>query len=202
MIERFTKLKSIDKLVLVLLISLFITSTLNVILFIRLNEKSMIESNYLILQNRTRILEDYYTVLQGQYSGLVEDYESLRERYNELVKSNADLQRELDDILHHTLRIVLEESKSLSLDPGENTTLVYEISVSGYAEISLTSSGEVYLWVGSSMVDDIYYARIPPFPETTLTINTKVPVSPSLYLFLDNADDVPVEVEFSINLVY
>lgn len=191
-----------NKLVVILISAVILLSGLDLFLFFKLNDVKMVEANYGALENRTGTLEAYYQQLQDQYSSLMTDYTDMKGRYEALIQSDALLQREYDDVINLNKQVLVEENKGLRLAPGENVTIVYEIPASGYVEVEVNSTKEVFVWVGSSLVDGIYYARFPSFPQTASVFSFKVPASPSLYFFIENADTDEAEIVISINLVY
>ncbi len=191
-----------NKLVTILISTVIILSGLDVFFYFKLNHVNITEDNYNILENKTQTLETYYQQLNDQYSSLMTDYTDMKGRYEALILSNTLLQREYDDIINHDKQVILEEKQSIRLQTGENTTIIYEIPASGYAEIEINSTKETFVWVGSSRVDEIYYARFPSFPQTASVFSFKVPVSPSMFFFIENADTDEAEISYSINLVY
>jgi hypothetical protein len=191
-----------NKLVIILIFAVILLSGLDLFLFFKLNDVKMVEANYDALENRTGTLETYYQQLQDQYSSLMTDYTDMKGRYEALIQSNALLQREYNDVINHNRQVLVEEKNNVRLAPGENVTIVYEILASGYVEVEVISTKEIYVWVGSSFVDEIYYARFPSFPQTASVFSFKVPASPSLYFFIENADTDEAEIVYSINLVY
>ena len=191
-----------NKIVIILISAVILLSGLDLFLYFKLNDVKMVEANYDALENRTQTLETYYQQLQDQYSSLMTDYTDLKGRYEALIQSNALLQREYNDVINHNKQVLVEEKHSLRLAPAENVTIVYEIPASGYVEIEVNSTKEIFVWVGSSFVDEIYYARFPSFPQTASVFSFKVPASPSLYFFIENADTDEAEIVYSINLVY
>jgi hypothetical protein len=201
-IALYRRIKAIDRRTLVFLISLVLLSSLNLILFGSLNQKNSIQSSYDTLINRTETIENYYRKLQDQYSTLRDDYDQLKVDNDNLALNYSNTQRQLDDLVNHRLQAVIEEGKSLKIGPEENQTLVYNLPASGYAEIQLNSTGEIFMWVGSSMVEGVYYSRLPPYPKTSTEMSVQVPVSPSLYIFLVNTEKSEVKIDLRINLVY
>jgi hypothetical protein len=201
-IEKLSQEASRNKLVTVLVSALIILSGLDLYLYSRLGDVKVVKASYSALENRTETLETYYLQIQNQYSSLMTDYTDMKGRYDTLVQSNALLQREYNDVLNHGKQFIVEEKKSLILQPGENMTITYDIPASGYIEVEVDSTKEVFVWVGSTYVKGIFYARFPSFPETASVFSFKVPVSPTMYFFVENADIDEAEIEYGINLVY
>jgi hypothetical protein len=191
-----------NKLVTILISTVIILSGLDMFFYFKLSDVKMVEANYDVLENRTQTLETYYQQLHDQYSSLMTDYTDMKGRYEALVLGNTLLQREYNDVINHDKQVLLEEKQGLRLQPDENTTIIYEIPASGYVEIEVNSTKEIFVWVGSSIIDETYYARLPSFPQTASVLSFKVPVSPDLYFFIENADTDEAEIEYSINLVY
>ena len=201
-VKILNRIGRVERSTLILITSLIILSALNLALFGIVNQNSVTVQNYTALKNRTDTLERYYSAIQSQHSALRDDYERIETEYSGVLSNFSDLQTTLDELQNHLLRTVIEEGKNITLSPGGNMTATYSLPFSGYAEISLIASGEVYMWVGSSVVSEVYYARLPPFPETSSTITTNVPVSPQLVIYLVNAEKKEVSVELEITLVY
>jgi hypothetical protein len=201
-VERLSQEESRGKLVVVLVSALIILSGLDLYLYYKVSDVKVLEASYAALENRTETLETYYNQIQNRYSSLMNDYTDMKERYETLVQSNALLQAEHNDVLNHGKQHLVEEKKSLILQPGENMTIAYDIPASGYIEAEVNSTKELFVWVGSTYVEGIYYARFPSFPETASMFSFKVPVSPTMYFFVENADAKEAEIEYSINLVY
>lgn len=201
-VERLSQETSHSKLVTVLISVVILLSGLDLYLYYRLGDVKLVEANYIALENRTNTLEAYYQQIQDQYSNLLTDYMEMKGRYDMLVQSNSLLQREYNDVLNHGKQFMVEEKNTLALQPGENVTIAYDIPASGYIEVEVDSTKEVFVWVGSTYVEGVYYARFPPFPETASLLSFKVPVSPTMYLYIENADTQVAEIEYTINLVY
>lgn len=161
-----------------------------------------LEDDYLLLMNASSSLEDYYAELQEMYSTLRSEYSDLEDLHSSLTQEKADLQddyfdliddknsiqKELDDILSFSKMIILESNVTYELPAGGNMTLPYNISYAGYIEVNFTSSTDIYIWVGSSISENGYYARYPAFPHTAYYGSFTVPVSVNLYLFIVNTN--------------
>lgn len=196
------RIRRVERSILILITSLIILSALNLALFGIVSQNSIAEANYTALKNRTDTLESYYSALQSQNSVLTDEYERLKTEHDGVLSNFSDLQTTLNELQNHLLSVVIEEAKNITLSPGGNKTITYNLPFSGYAEINLIASGEVYMWIGSSVVAEVYYARLPPFPQTSSTITTNIPVSPHLVLYLVNVEKKEVSVELEITLVY
>ena len=82
-------------------------------------------------------------------------------------------------------------------------TLSYETIYAGYIEVNFTSSVDIYFWVGSSVTEDHYYARYPPFPETASNGTFAVPAYGELYIFIKNpSEDASASVALTVKYVY
>ena len=161
-----------------------------------------LEDDYLLLLNTSSSLEDYYAELQEMYSTLRSEYSDLEDLHSSLAQEKADLQddyldliddknsiqKELDDILSFSKMIILERNATYELPAGGNMTLPYNISYAGYIEVNFTSSTDIYIWVGSSISENGYYARYPAFPHTAFNGTFSVPVCVNLYLFIVNTN--------------
>ena len=176
-----------------------------------------LEGSYLELLNTSASLEDYYSELQGMYSTLRGEYDNLEDMYSTLVLEKAELQDaysalesirdsiqgELDDILSFSKTTFLERDASYELPAGGNTTLTYDITYAGYIEVEFDSSTDIYLWVGSSVSENGYYARYPSFPNTAYNGTFTIPVCADVYLFIVNTDiDSGTSVTLTIEYVY
>ena len=159
------------------------------------NSYYALEDDYLLLLNTSSSLEDYYAELQEMYSTLRSEYSDLEDLHSSLAQEKADLlddknsiQKELDDILSFSKMIILESNVTYELPAGGSMTLPYNISYAGYIEVNFTSSTDIYIWVGSSISENGYYARYPAFPHTAYNGTFTVPVSVNLYLFIVNTN--------------
>lgn len=175
----------------------------NIYQFNLLNDKRGLEYSYLVLSNRSSLLESYYDELTGSYLSLRADYSNLNDEYSDLVKRHYALQREYDEFFNLRKEQTLAKDEVIVLGPGGNHTLVYNLDAAGYVEVDFRASGEVFQWVGSSLVDGVYYSRYPPFPETSKAGIFRVPAASQLYIYLINPDQgKEVEVSLSISYVY
>ena len=175
----------------------------NIYQFNLLNDKRGLEHSYVVLESRTSTLESYYEELTSNYLSLRADYSSLDNEYSDLVSSHYALQRDYDDIINLRKEQALAEEELITLGPGGNKTLVYNLDGAGYVEVDFQASGEVFHWVGSSIVDGVYYSRIPPFPQTSRTGTFRIPAASQLYLHVVNPDqDSGVEVKLAVTYVY
>jgi hypothetical protein len=170
--------------------------------YLRLREKDDLEDNYWVLYNQSATFENYYDTLLFRYNESRLDYEALRENYTVVMKENYDLKKEYFDVLNHKKRALLEEQRSITLEGGENVTLSYIIPASGYIELEYISTREIYLWVGSTVSELLYYSRYPSFPETASQASLKIPVSPDLLVFFSNPNENEANVEINLSLVY
>src|SRR4030042_845027 len=175
----------------------------NIYQFYLLDEKKGLEYRYHVLENRTSMLDSYYDVLTNNHLSLREDYSGLNSEYTELVRRHYALQQEYDDVVNLRKESVLAEDEVIVLGPRGNHTLSYSLDAAGYVEVDFHASGEVFHWVGSSVVDGVYYSRYPQFPQTSSSGVFRVPAASRLYVIVMNPDlSKEVEVSFSIIYVY
>jgi hypothetical protein len=160
-------------------------------------------SNYQSVLNTSSSLELYYDELQEMYSVLREEYSVLEGMYSELLREKVALQREFDEIMGFNRSILLENNRTIELSAGGNVTLSYEIIYAGYIELNFTSSVDIFFWVGSSVTENDYYARYPPFPETVSNGTFAVPAHGGLFIFIKNpSEDASAIVALTVKYVY
>lgn len=145
--------------------------------------------SYLSLLNTTSSIEDHYYELQDMYFTIRSEYSNLGDRYSILLRAEAALRSEFEDIMNFGKSIVLEENRTLGLSAGGNVTLSYDTIYAGYVEVNFTSSTDVVIWVGSSVTDDEYYARFPPYPNTAVNGTFKIPVCATVYIYIINSNE-------------
>jgi hypothetical protein len=198
--EREEKARS---LAIILMVCTLFLLAVNIYQFNLLNDKKGLEHSYMALEDRTSTLEAYYEELTGNYLSLRADYSSLDYEYSELVSTHYALLRDYDDIVNLRKEQALADEELIALGPGENHTLIYSLNGAGYVEVKYQATGEVFHWVGSSIVDGVYYSRIPSFPQTSRNGVFRVPAVSQLYLHVVNPDtDNVVEVKLSVTYVY
>ena len=114
------------------------------------------------------------------------------------------LQQELEDITNLQKKILLENNETLEIGINGNITLSYDTRYAGYIEVNFTASSDVILWVGSSILDTLYYARIPPsFPETSKQGSFVIPTCDNIHVFLINpSETLKVEIMLAITYYY
>lgn len=155
------------------------------------------------LENRTNILNTYYDELQDMHLELRTEYLQISEEYQRVLEEVATVKAELEQIKNYEKASMLAVNETFSLSPGSNTTLSYDLPLSGYAVFNVSSASDVYLWVGSSVYPGIYYSRQPAFPETALELNFTLPVSHTLYVFVSNVNETNnTDVTLTIKHVY
>ena len=191
-----------------------------------------LESRYVDLINTSTILRSYYDELHDNYKELElnfedlvgfydelqidleevqNDYLTLENRYASLLTEKEVLQveldasaRELDDLLNLRNQIVLEENKTLEISPKGNVTLTYDTTYAGFIQINISSSTDIIVWIGSSMVDGQYYARLPPsFPETITEGSFIIPTCYTTYIHVINpSEQTMAQVVLTITYTY
>ena len=137
------------------------------------------------------------------YSTLRSEYSDLESRYSTLQQDYTALRGELDDVMNLGKSIVLEDNRTLELSAGGNTTLSYDTFYAGYIEVNFTSSTDVYIWVGSSVTEDEYYARFPSYPDTASSGAFRIPVCATVYIYIMNtSEELDALVNLTIKYVY
>lgn len=160
-------------------------------------------NNYRFLLNTSSSLEMYYSEIQEMYLVLRGEYSVLEGMYSDLLREKAALQKEFDEIMGFNRSLILENNRTVELSVGGDTTLSYETIYAGYLEVYFTSSVDIFFWVGSSLTEDRYYSRYPPFPETALNGTILVPVYGDLYIFIKNpSEDASASVTLTVKYVY
>jgi len=199
-VEREERVRNITNLLVVCTVILL---AINIYQFYQLGEKQQLEYRYQVLENRSSTMDLYYDTLTSNYLSLREDYSGLNNEYSELAMKHYALQQEYDDVVNLRKVSILVENQVIILGPKGNHTLAYSLDAAGYVEVDFHASGEVFHWVGSSVVDGVYYSRYPQFPQTSRLGVFKVPAASRLYIIVINPDQSNgVEVSFSISYVY
>jgi hypothetical protein len=167
------------------------------------DQTELFTEQYFELYNSTNSIQDHFENLTSQYSELRSEYSLLDNMYDDLMKRNADLQSEYDSILSYEIEYNLVSGKTIELGPKENYTTIYNIPFSGFITVNYSATGEIYSWVGSSTLSDVYYSRNPQFPHTASNHNFTIPVLPDVVLFFANGDEFEsVEITYSVYFVY
>ena len=145
--------------------------------------------NYLTLLNTTSSIGDQYYELQDMYSTLRSEYSGLESRYSVLLQEEAALRSEFDDIKDFGKSVVLEDNRILNLTAGGDVKISYDTIFAGYVVVNFTSSTDVYFWVGSSVTENEYYARFPPFPDTATNGTFTIPACATVYVYVMNPNE-------------
>ena len=163
-------------------------------------------NSYWELSNVSTSLETYYEEFQDMYSVLRSEYFYLEDSYTALIQERASLQNELhilEDVLDLNASILLENDKTFGLSPEGNITLSYDTIYAGYLFVNFSASSDIYIWVGSSVVENDYYARYPPFPKTAFNGTFTVPACAIVYININNpSEETEAIVTISINYIY
>ncbi len=148
--------------------------------------------NYVLLVNTSSTFETYYNELKDSYLVVTKEYSDLSNRYNDLLL-----------VVNFGKSSVLEDERVLKLSVGGNVTLSYDVVYAGYVEVGFNSSTDIYFWVGSSVTNDQYYARYPPFPKTATNGTFIVPVCGKIFVSVYNpSDELDSDVILTINYIY
>jgi hypothetical protein len=214
----FSEFKTKTDLVKVLFIILFVMSAgLSGYLYYVINQDRLIikdfsrryldlHNSYWALSNVSTSLETYYEELQDMYSVLRSEYSYLEDSYTALMQEKVALQNELHilkDIIDLNASILLEYDKTLELSPEGNITLTYDTIYAGYLFVNFTASSDIYIWVGSSVTENEYYARYPPFPKTAFNGTFTVPACTIVYVNINNPnEEMEAIVTISISYIY
>jgi hypothetical protein len=187
----------------ILLIVVICLTVFNVYLAYQYRRLIPYREGFYTLENRTNILNTYYDELQGMHLELRDEYLQLTEEYQQALEEIAMTKSELEQIKNFEITSLLADNEILSIGPGSNTTLSFDLPLSGYAVFNVSSSSDIYLWVGSSIHQGIYYSRQPAFPDTALELNFTLPVSHTLYVFIANIDEIDEsDVTITIKHIY
>ena len=151
-------------------------------------EYYFIESHYQSLQAENINLKQENEEYKNLCDNFKENITIIQKEVTELMDENMILQNILNK--YNTLgdEIMLENNSKIEINANEDVTLSYSNTLSGYLTINFTSSREIYLWVGSSIDENNYYARYPSFPETCYNGHYKIPVCQNIYIYIKNAD--------------
>lgn len=161
-----------------------------------------LQENFRTLQSNYEELSTYYDSLQATIKSLESDYIELENMYASLLFDKQNLQQELEDIMNLQKKILLENNRTLEIDISGNFTLSYDTWYAGYIEVNFTASSDVILWVGSSILDTLYYARIPPsFPETSKQGSFVIPTCDKIFVFLINPSET-MKAEIMLTVTY
>jgi len=161
------------------------------------------QNSYSSLRSEHVDLQEMYSSLRSEYTDLQNRHSTLEREKNALQNEKMSLQNEYDEILSLEKRAVLEEDKTYDLAAGGNTTLTYDTLFAGYIELNFTASMDIYFWVGSSLTQDTFYARYPPFPKTATNGTVIIPVCSTVYLYINNPNELMnATVTLTITYVY
>jgi len=159
---------------------------------------SKLNNNYLELMNTTASINAYYEEIQKRYDNLTIEYQNLEDRYDAIYREKNYIYKELNETILLQKTTVYEDNKTIELSAKSNITLTYNAIYAGYIVVNYTSSGEMFFWFGSSIIENRYYARYPPsFPDTTNQGSIKIPVCSTVYVFIQNPND---EIDVTVNL--
>lgn len=191
---------------------------------------SDLNETYYLALNTSSVIRNYYNELNEYYKELGENYAELQRFYDELEKERERIQNkyfefenkyvslltekeriqdelarayyELENIENLRTQIVLETNKSIILQPKHNTTLTYPLTYAGYIELNVSSNTEIIIWIGSSISNETYYARLPPSFPNTLTEETMiVPAALTTYIYIQNPSEF-TEAEIILTLTF
>jgi hypothetical protein len=188
-----------------------------------LNTSSIIRNYYNELNENYKELGDNYEELGENYNELQRFYDELEIEREKIHNRNLELENnyvslltdkeriqdelalaidELEDIVNLRKQIVLETNKSIIIPPKHNTTLTYPLTHAGYIELNVSSNIEIIVWIGSSLTDETYYARLPPsFPDTLKEGTITVPAVLTTYIYIINPNEF-IEAEIQLTLSY
>ena len=130
-----------------------------------------------IIENYTSIMSKYNN-LSIQYTQLESNYFNLNEEYNELKKS-------YDSAVDFEGTMLLENMKQITIAPDSSTVCFYEIPKPGYITVEFYSNLDLYTFVGSTALDNVYYSRNPQNSRVS-EYTFSVPVLPNINIMFSN----------------
>jgi len=161
------------------------------------------QESYSKLQNDYVALQDTYSAVRSDYITLRDEYSKLQDLHSACEMEKRAIQNEYNEVLSYEKRIVLEEDKTLNLTARGDAKLWYDIPLAGYIEVNFSASSDIYLWVGSSLTQGVYYARYPPFPHTAMNGTVVIPVCDEVFLQVNNPNEFTNStVTLTITYVY
>lgn len=178
-------------------------SAINTVNILR-NYNDELLHNYELLKSSYEELQDYYEELQIDLQNLQNEKIKLENNYLKVLEEKNSLEKELNNIENFENINVLETDKLLVIQPKKNVTLSYDTTFAGYIQINISASKDIIIWIGSSITDELYYARLPPsFPNTITQGSFVVPTCCTTHIFVINPNEnTEVEVELSITYTY
>ena len=186
-----------------LILLIIILSCVNGILFYTIKSQTYIKYEVNEILNRSSVIETYYIKMNDMYLDLLDEYDYVYDKYSEINLDKNIIEREYNEIMNYEKRIVLDENKTIELNPLENITIKYEVPFSGYVEINFNSSEETYFWIGSTSIEQIYYSRYPTFPEVTKSGLFKIPALSDILIYVSNPNEnKPLTMILTVNFVY
>ena len=172
-----------------------------------------IQVGYLDLYDRYLTLEKNFSITNRYYNEITEMYSDLRDEYSEYAEGYVIISREkntlqnevavLEEIINFERYIIFESDKIVELPPQGNATLLYETNYAGFIEVNFTASTDIFLWIGSSISEEVYFARFPIFPNTAVNGSFKIPVCSTVYINISNPNEEnEVDVRLSVKYTY
>jgi hypothetical protein len=172
-----------------------------------------IQVSYLDLYDRYLTLEKNFSITNRYYNEITEMYTNLRDEYSEFTKGYVNISREkntlqnevavFEEIINFEKYIIFESNRIVELPPQGNATLLYETNYAGFLEVNFTASTDIFLWIGSSINKEIYFARFPTFPNTAVNGSFKIPVCSTVYINISNPNEEnDVDVRLSVKYTY
>jgi hypothetical protein len=161
---------------------------------------------YLTLEKKFSSTNSYYNEITEMYSDLRDEYSEFANKYVTILREKNSLQNEvamLEEIINFERYIIFESNRTVELPPQGNATLLYETNYAGFIEVNFTASTDIYLWIGSSINEEVYFARFPTFPNTTVNGSFKIPVCSTVYINISNPNEEnEVDVRLSVKYTY
>ena len=165
----------------VLLVIVVVTS---ISIFGHLYITDNIKKSYL---DQTSTLEQDNMILTSKYNDLYLDYIELEEKFNSLNSDYNELEESNQEQVNYSGEIILENMRQLTIDEESNIILFYEIPNPGYITIECYSDEDISILVGSSIFEEVYYARY-PLKNTATDIKFEIPVVPDVNLVISNSN--------------
>lgn len=189
----------------ILAVSIIILSSfsLNGIFYVKYREYLVLSDRYHKLLNVNNITNTYYDELTNQYNELLLEYKNLNNIYKGLLQIKTELYNELENIRTLRNNVTLIESNTIILGPENNYTETFRIIFPGYIDVNYTSTGDCFVWVGSTSLEDPYYSRNPQYPQVSRNHSFSVPVIPELVIYFYNPNEYEeITLTYSLNYIY
>ena len=144
------------------------------------------------IKQENSLLIENITQLQDEYDLICEDYVILKDQ---LVRARA--------IENGNRTVHLEDNKEIYIESNDEIILEYNFEYAGLLIINFTSTDEVFFWIGSSLIGEVYYARYPyNWPETSSGDEIIVPIYGKTFVYLKNPNGQKIYLVLSADIIY